>query len=167
MATAPAVKKKVRRRGFLRRAAGWVLLAAGLVLATLSVWMVWYHAMGFSGSGSTSVAVELRTGQLIVIMQQPGEKGTDGYIARERERWKAWEWVYDQSSAGHGWGGKGVVLVVTLWPFALAGLAGGGWLLWTDRRRRRHEAAGHCAVCGYSIAGLAGRPCPECGHSAR
>lgn len=31
-------------------------------------------------------------------------------------------------------------------------------------RARRRAAAGQCQKCGFDLAGLDGRPCPECGH---
>ncbi len=34
------------------------------------------------------------------------------------------------------------------------------WLWWLDRKPSR---AGHCARCGYDLAGLAPAACPECG----
>lgn len=33
-------------------------------------------------------------------------------------------------------------------------------------RRRRRYAPGHCQACGYSLAGLHGFRCPECGHDS-
>ncbi len=40
----------------------------------------------------------------------------------------------------------------------------GEWL--RNRRKRRQLAAGRCPTCGYSLAGLVGTICPECGKSA-
>ncbi|MGH7134052.1 MAG: hypothetical protein ACREJO_19170 [Phycisphaerales bacterium] len=56
---------------------------------------------------------------------------------------------------------------VVLWPFALASLLGGGWLLWSGRRARRRAMVGLCLKCGYNLRELAaGSPCPECGAIA-
>ncbi|MGH7133781.1 MAG: hypothetical protein ACREJO_17775, partial [Phycisphaerales bacterium] len=50
---------------------------------------------------------------------------------------------------------------VYLWPFALASLLGGGWLVWSGRRARRRAMVGLCLKCGYDLAGLAaGASCP-------
>ena len=58
--------------------------------------------------------------------------------------------------------------LVVLWPFALASLLGGGWLVWSGRRAGRRAMAGLCLKCGYDLAGLAvGAPCPECGGGGR
>ncbi|MGH7132664.1 MAG: hypothetical protein ACREJO_12030 [Phycisphaerales bacterium] len=55
-------------------------------------------------------------------------------------------------------------VTIFLWPFALASLLGGGWLVWSGRRARRRAMTGLCLKCGYDLAGLAaGAPCPECG----
>lgn len=164
MATGAAPRLKRRSRRSPRRLIGWPLVVCGLLLVALSVAMIWYRALWYSGTGSTCVTVGLQTGQLTVIIQQPGERGTGGFVTKQSQRWRVWEWVYDDSSAGHGWGGRGFVCVVTLWPFAGAALAGGGLLLWSDRQMRLKLAGGHCEACGYSVAGLAaGAPCPECG----
>ena len=57
-------------------------------------------------------------------------------------------------------------VVTILWPFALASLLGGGWLVWSGRRARRRAMTGVCLKCGYDVGGLAagaGSVCPECG----
>ncbi len=52
------------------------------------------------------------------------------------------------------------VVGVPLWSLlVLAGVP--GFFLW--RRHLRERRAGGCAACGYSLVGLAGAKCPECG----
>lgn len=41
-------------------------------------------------------------------------------------------------------------------------MAAGGWLLLTARRREPGVGP-HCLRCGYNVAMLRGRVCPECG----
>lgn len=52
-------------------------------------------------------------------------------------------------------------LTIPLWAPLLAAGAWTAWARWPSRR-----AAGNCAACGYSLAGLStpGTVCPECGR---
>jgi hypothetical protein len=54
------------------------------------------------------------------------------------------------------------VVYVPLWPWAGLFLAGAaGMWLWAPRRVK----PGVCRGCGYDLAGLTGKTCPECGES--
>ncbi|MGH7133599.1 MAG: hypothetical protein ACREJO_16840 [Phycisphaerales bacterium] len=56
------------------------------------------------------------------------------------------------------------LLFILPWPFALASLLGGGWLVWSGRRARRRAMTGVCVKCGYDLSGLGAESvCPECG----
>lgn len=80
-----------------------------------------------------------------------------------RVKWDAaWPRLWlDWNDAKIGVFGTRVVEVfVPLW-IPVAACAGLTWLAW---RRARLGARGSCPACGYNLAGLRERVCPECGR---
>jgi hypothetical protein len=81
--------------------------------------------------------------------------------------WNAWRdhvnyrWDFEYESTPPAW----TVYVPFWFPAAIVLFAtGAAWH--TDLRARRRARAGHCVICGYDRAGLAGgAACPECGTS--
>jgi len=51
--------------------------------------------------------------------------------------------------------------------FAALLVTAGGWLLAGSLRLHRQTYPPICAQCGYSLRGLEGEPCPECGSCSR
>jgi hypothetical protein len=58
---------------------------------------------------------------------------------------------------------EGLPVLAFVGPVAAAGIAGIAALSRTSRAERR----GVCSECGYSLAGLTGRVCPECGRARK
>lgn len=55
------------------------------------------------------------------------------------------------------------IISIPLWIPAAASAAALAPPVFMSLRRRRHLKAGRCVGCGYSLAGLTGDICPECG----
>ena len=73
------------------------------------------------------------------------------------ERWERW-WrvIYVKS--------PGFVTFVQM-PLMYPGFILAGWSLWLVRGRQKlRRLVGCCGECGYSLEGLAGVVCPECGE---
>jgi hypothetical protein len=176
-------------RGRKRRAAGWTLLALGLLVAGVWVTSRWYLA---AHCGITR-AVTITTGELsIVSVTDPYPSHERGWAWRNREAMLApvrWRWSaaeirtpklihfsgyvlasYAEYDFGPAMLGTGIprpptathaYLTFTLWPVPL--------LLWTPAAlflrsgilARRRANAGMCSKCGYSLAGLAADAVPR------
>lgn len=161
------------RRGRIRRAAKWAGLVVCVVIA--GVWAINY----WWGFGYVRVA---RNGRVWVASCECGilgfapqteevaivPWGTANYI----EGWKGSAGWYRCRNA-HGYpvwrprwidGPWGTSCWLPLWMPLLTVASPTAWLWWRHRRAMR---PGHCAACGYDLAGLAsGATCPECGTAA-
>ncbi|MGH7133059.1 MAG: hypothetical protein ACREJO_14065 [Phycisphaerales bacterium] len=184
MAESPATTSK-KRPGRKRRVAGWVLLAFGVLVT--GVWGAsrWWE-FGYFG---TTWNVEAVHGQWHVTGWTPEKRITTWWGGRsvpvEDQGWTWWQHIEFLDTETRWWAIAGVVgagatwtpgggsgrtwwLIVLPWPFALASLLGGGWLVWSGRRARKRAMTGMCLNCGYDLRGLAaGVPCPECGGAGR
>ncbi|MGH7130656.1 MAG: hypothetical protein ACREJO_01765 [Phycisphaerales bacterium] len=193
MADLPATTRKRAKAGRKRRVAGWVLLVIGVLIT--GVWGAsrWW-ALGFMGM-TWGIGFESGVGAVSVVPSfADSTKPKNRFIAEANvyDDQKRWNLIVPPNyraseSDPRGWyywpvaysdllspNRKSYIFrtwLVVLWPFALASLLGGGWLVWSGRRARRRAMTGHCLKCGYDLAGLATpttptTPCPECGTVA-
>ena len=181
MADRPATTSKTKKKpGRKRRVAAWLLLVIGVLIT--GVWGAsgwWWPSMFWR-----TWSVEISRGGVSVediptrVIPRPR---WELYVAADEIR--GWNWTFGYYRNAGGWNlwvaryfvqesdnvrTKGYWSFL-LWPFALASLLGGGWLVWSGRRARRRAMPGVCLKCGYDLAGLAaggGAPCPECGEAA-
>ena len=180
MADRRATTSKKKTPGRKRRVAGWLLLVIGVLIA--GVW---------GASGRWAVVYSRSNGWVViedgVASLHWGEK------LRPLPRWTITEhdgsWFltlfgfgtshlnhvdhYSLGILAFGYNSlpatgptvRGSVQI-NLWPFALASLLGGGWLVWWGRRTKRRAMTGVCLKCGYDMQGLAAHgQCPECGSA--
>lgn len=169
MARKPRPPHKIGRK---RRAAGWMLLVLGVIVA--GVWVA--------------------SGWWVLVVRRDGAECTFGYGEAMfattpmdsstvfRRHSPMWVWGY---GFGSNYGARRLGLIsiaddsldVALWPvppflFATGLAIINRWapatlLLRSGLLARRRAMTGACAKCGYSLAGLAkDAPCPECGKGA-
>ncbi len=138
--------------------AGWFLLVLGVLIT--GVWGAsrWWW-VGYWGS---EWGIGVGSGMIDGVY--PGTLGSSNV------GWSVWtpppEMQYWRWSASDNLRHPDRFMHMCLWPFALASLLGGGWLVWSGRRARKRAMTGVCGKCGYDLAGLAaGSPCPECGDA--
>lgn len=161
-----------------RRALGWALIAAGLLITGAwagSQWR-WYGYVSSSWSSWCS------SGALTIATPAWNMFDTaTGWKAKPPATGSRWQWT----SSGPAPNAliptptrdinfhiarfrqiRGTVFLdILLWPPALAALFAGGALLWSARRAQRRAALGLCPNCRYNLTGLdSGTPCPECGR---
>lgn len=67
---------------------------------------------------------------------------------------------------GHRYNAGWWFVRLPLWALAAPIGAVGAWALWATRAVRRWPSEGRCAACGYQLAGLPSKVCPECGKPA-
>ncbi|MFT3687027.1 MAG: hypothetical protein QM783_19250 [Phycisphaerales bacterium] len=170
--------KRAGVAGRKRRAAGWTLLALGVLVAGVWVASGWwqerggYKSVGFVVSGgqimiwSTDMKPE---GPLISMpyrMDVPMTYWNGWYDLRERhafQRSRGPMYIVNSSIAGSTSTNVGIVL----WPIPLLLWTTAALLLPSGILARRRANTGACPKCGYSLAGLGdGGPCPECGKGA-
>lgn len=144
---------------------------AGLIacVAIAGVWFAsgWIETAVARGSGRSGddVVVSIRHGQAVLERWTgPMAQGSPWYgawdlmaLGKPRPRWDLAMGTRRTTRAGVPFLSE---RRVPLWiPFLpIAALT--AFLWWQDCRRPR---SGHC-TCGYNLAGLEGKPCPECGR---
>ncbi|MGH7132978.1 MAG: hypothetical protein ACREJO_13640, partial [Phycisphaerales bacterium] len=159
---------------------GWALLVIGVLIT--GVWGAsrWWE-FGYIGSSWSVGAMEGLVPVPFCTSPQPSRWVGDSN-ASSKPGWE-WHWLLDSNLIGpgdtglnlrfaayvhyhYGSGASDFQVTLVPWPFALASLLAGGWLVWSGRRARRRAMTGVCLKCGYDLAGLAaGSLCPECGQS--
>ena len=196
MADRPATNPR-KRTGRKRRMAGWLLLVTGVLItgvwgASRWWWFGWFGRSSILQTGRGVLNLQWQTDGIADpedrrwyyaankpagwdwLRQEPSIF-EDNFSAPTRllvcdvtfVRYQQWRTF---AASRIRWELKNpLVHDVTIlpWPFALASLLGGGWLLWSGRRARRRAMAGVCHKCGYDLAGLAATTsCPECGGAS-
>jgi len=146
------------RIGTKRRAVGWTLLTLGVIVA--GVWVAsgwWEVTLAYSDKEVWNLEVQAGCLCLEPRFMQPG--GIPRYVDREKWWWSGWTRV--------SWASAKPTRILPLWPIPLLLWTPAALLLRSGILARRRAAAGSCAKCGYSLAGLA-QPaaCPECGKGA-
>lgn len=134
---------------FLCRAAGWMLLSAGVTIA-----LVWF-ASGWAWISCNTPQGRAMASQGVLFLEEPGTGGIipggeyDGaWLPGRVPSWKWWR--YDTSS-------RIGALAAPAGGLLLLGLL----LIWAAKVRYRR---GCCRACGYDLAGLPNLRCPECAH---
>lgn len=61
------------------------------------------------------------------------------------------------------WDSRLTVQIAIMAPISLGAGALWGWFMRRTLMRKHRFSVGHCRSCGYSLRGLAGNICPECG----
>ncbi|MGH7131410.1 MAG: hypothetical protein ACREJO_05645 [Phycisphaerales bacterium] len=186
MADRPATTSR-KKPGRKRRVAGWFLLVLGVLITGVwgaSRWWWFGHEAATWRAYATNGTIQSS------IFRQPllGGRGWFGFSAPSGAA-SEWQWLVhnpqlwndlleQEPAVNAEYGiiacyadGQEWIVRVAAWPFALAALLGGGWLVWSGRRARRRAMTGMCLKCGYDLAGLATPttstpPCPECGTVA-
>jgi|GEM_PF-1816176 len=155
--------------------AGLLGLLGALLVYDLEVSV--YHSKPSGLIAAGMVRFELEDTRLVIEV-------TDRHIGTSGSDWSVdWSrWPADRTD-GVGWHGdswwwkrpfrfaygNGIVLhgqgldLPLVWP-AVVMVVWSGWIIRGGRRRR--FAAGSCGGCGYSLEGLSGSVCPECGDGA-
>jgi hypothetical protein len=166
------VNPKPNRSGSKRRAAGWTLLALGMLVAAAWLWT----ASNTFRRMNDHWLIGLRGGTMLVGCRW-GDWGpsamlevSEGRILPPPIRLPAeWEWWWWGSRCFQLKSGYGCVeVVLPLWPIPLLLCTLAALLLRSGILACRRSNTGSCAHCGYSLAGLAADlPCPECGKEAK
>lgn len=170
----PRPAKSIGRK---RRAAGWTLLALGVIVAGVWVASGWWLVTGWCGdtrwfcrNGSMGCQIGVRRSSL------PFSSPTfamETYSERSRFTLRAESPLIRQgddldlfvfavlSPTSH----PGIrILAFALWPIPLLLCAPAAFLLRSGIIARRRAMTNTCPMCGYSLTGTAeGSPCPECG----
>jgi hypothetical protein len=141
------------------RTAAWI--GTALTLIALSVWFCsrWWQASWFV-RGPWDVGLVAGNGDLAVFWSmesQPSVLPVEIQVRRvpDQPGWNWYCWLYHQRvSREHE-------LCIPLW-YLVAITAMPSVALWRRSGRRRANV-GHCSHCGYSLVGLVGDRCPECG----
>ncbi len=155
---------KRTRRGRVRRVAKWVGLVVCLVLAGVWLSSRWWGVRRTAMTNGRWLNLEIGRG--VFAYNEVESEGTS--LTRKPE------WSFRAPTPAMliwrpSWFVGGVprqrLLWLPLWIPLTALAVPTALLWWRDRRRAR---PGHCAACGYDLAGLApGAPCPECGKGER
>ncbi|MFT3686662.1 MAG: hypothetical protein QM783_17375 [Phycisphaerales bacterium] len=174
----PLAIKKIGRK---RRAAGWTLLAFGVLLGTLWLASGWWRI----GRINTRSIVDIENGRLnYSSFASWNETERRGFFRlslaeAEQEGWGRRGFsLRAENLSNSGWPDHDLWLVswcdepgrlvqasIAWWPLPAALLAVSVPFLRSGLIARRRSRSNACPTCGYSFAGLEpGAPCPECGR---
>ncbi len=153
----------MKRRARVRRVAKW----AGVVVCVLiaGAWAAntrWLIAYGYNSPANWRVDVGLAHGAVGLALYDRALPGIwSGLVVFRRSPGAGFIWwPLDRSDGGLAY----FAWYIPFWLLLGVCAMPTTWLWWRDRHR---AGAGHCAACGYDLAGLApGAACPECGKSA-
>lgn len=162
-----------RAIGRKRRAAGWTLLALGVIVAGVWVWSG-EHDLGWDGAKHRAALFggKLGVGRLRNSQMQWGDSGWS--VVDHQAYWSyrlpsgpdTFLGLMNYWKADEDGGGTEESAMVVLWPIPLALWAAGVPVLGSGILTRRRAITGKCVSCGYDLAGIrAGAPCPECGKA--
>ncbi len=143
------------KRSRIRRVAKWAgAVVLVLIAAAWAVSPYWHVALIIAREQVPRVLVALAPGA--IYLELPPENAVpwmgSRFVVAKRNDWRL-RWAPD-IYLGATWS-----LTMPLWTLLGAAGVPTAWLWWRDR-----TSSGHCAACGYDLAGLAAAaPCPECG----
>lgn len=152
------------RRARIRGAAKWAALVVCVVIAAVWLSSRWWGVQRTAETNGRWLHLALGRGVFSYNDVSLGRSLTCD--AEWSFHNPAAEWGFHTPTA-RSWrpslmvGPRQTLLWLPLWIPVVILVLSTAWLWWRDRRRVR---AGHCAACGYDLAGLApGVGCPECG----
>ncbi len=171
------------KRSRLRVCGRWgVWVCTGVLVGLLGVLLVFdlqvsvYHAKPSRLIAAGMVRVDLEGTRFVIEVTDRlyGATGSDWSVDWSRRpadrsdgvgsRRDSWWWKRPFRFAyGNGRVLNGQGLDVPLVYPAVVMVVWSGWLYMGQRKKRRR--AGCCAECGYSLEGLGGGVCPECGET--
>jgi hypothetical protein len=146
----------------------------GGLVACFAIAVVWlasgWNPRGWHGLRRPGQVVRFEEGRIRIVAARgfepitPEERASIAWNygaprpAPQAPKWRVdWEHTWIGELGGFWF----VDLRIPLWAPFLLTAAPTALMWWRDRRPR----PGHCR-CGYSLAGLEGKPCPECGRGA-
>ncbi len=188
----PNPSAKRSRAGSKRRAAGWMLLTLGLLIAGVWLASAWWSVKYFCDPFPFERVIEVRRGGVAIDFERdpvgcdpfpggwsvyplhPAAVGLD-WGARGMNEHGGWLAFYKPMGGRRVTDLGGYYSVsspglnsntrIVLWPLPLMLWTTGGLALWSGRRARWRAMINHCPTCGYNLAGLVpGAQCPECGR---
>ncbi len=178
------------KRGRLRSIGRWgVFVVTGLVLVSIPV-SVWVKPGGRLAGWRYQDPNNLRILETMYVFQMSdlrirfvrdsGHSPRILWEAPPEEEWRFELWRHTGSSTSklEWWArpvlrsfrslGRGAIrefdCPIVYPAFVMVGWS--AWLIWNQRRRRQLNS-GCCGGCGYSLEGLDGGVCPECGEGTK
>ncbi|MFG0299280.1 MAG: hypothetical protein ACF8K1_06750 [Phycisphaerales bacterium JB047] len=136
-----------------RRVRTWtsrLAITLALLLIVLAVGSGWYSGAYAMQAGSRVVMLGFGSGQGAFVIGEPGAQASLGWSWQRFD--PSWRWWFSIAQTP-----QSSQMLIPLWAPALVLLVLGWWA------RPKRLGKGQCMMCGYSLAGIAGEDCPECG----
>ncbi|MGH7133343.1 MAG: hypothetical protein ACREJO_15525 [Phycisphaerales bacterium] len=153
-------------RPCLHRFGKWLGLVVVVLIVAVDVASVWwgcYFMPAVPSQNNPMIGGELLPGGVDFRWPTPWDPEKLQFTGPVRQyvlsRFR-WDFTWDRENYP---GVTYTKIFVPLWAPALVIAVPTAWLWWRDRASRRRMLAGQCVKCGYDLAGLGGKPCPECG----